>query len=175
MNDLYDYLDKQLKDNQCSITATDWSAPLGLKRLQYHGGQFNGNQCKTLLANTESLKQVLCKAEAFSVGEPVLQLLTIFEKVVKSCFGSELNADFLVQIERFTDAFLALEKIETPKAHAIFVHVPQLLLRQGIFQKGLGYWSEQASETVHSDFESLWIGNSYKRAMTYKCYIIQFL
>ena len=99
----------------------------------------------------------------------MLQLLTIFENVVKSCFGSELNADFLVQIERFSDAFLALEKIETPKAHAIFVHVPQLLLCQGILQKGLGYWSEQASESVHSDFKSLWIGRSNKRAMTNKC------
>ena len=59
VNDLYDHLDKQLEENNCPITANDWSAPLGLKRLHYHGGQFNGNQCKKLLSNTKILEETL--------------------------------------------------------------------------------------------------------------------
>ena len=163
VNNLYDHLDKQLIENHCSITANDWSDTLGLKRLHYHGGQFNGNQCKTLLSNTRTLEEILHKAGAYSIRKPVLQVLEQFNKVRKSCFGRKLNADYHVQIEIFSDLYLALGKSVTPKVHAIFLHIPQFLEQNKNLQKGLGYWSEQASETVHSDFDSLWIGSSYKR------------
>ena len=175
VNDLYDHLDKQLGENHCPITANDWSAPLGLKRLHYHGGQFNGYQCKTLLSNTKTLKEILLEAGVYSIGEPVLQVLEQFNRVKKSCFGGELNADYHVQIEKFADLYLALGKSVTPKVHAIFLHVPQFLNYNKNLQKGLGYWSEQASETVHTDFDSLWIGSSYKRAITHKSYNSQLL
>ena len=116
-----------------------------------------------LLGNTETLKHILHSAGAYSIGEPVLQTLEQFGKVVKSCFGRKLNKDFQVQIERFADLFSALDKSVTPKVHTVFVHVPQFLERHMNFQKGLGYWSEQASESVHSDFDSLWVRSSYKR------------
>ena len=155
VNGLYDYLDMQLKKNQCAVTVTDWSTGLGLKRSKYHGGEFNGNQCKTLLANTKSLKNILQNAGAYTIGEPVLLSLEQFNNVVKSCFGRELKKDYLVHIENFADCYLALGKNVTPKVHAVFVHVPQFLQRHRDLKKGMGYWSEQASESVHSYFDSL--------------------
>ena len=58
-----------------------------------------------LLSNTETLKQILHSAGAFDIGEPVLQTLEQFGKVVNSCFGRELNKDLQVQIDRFADFF----------------------------------------------------------------------
>ena len=170
VNGLYDHLDKQLMENKCSITATDLSTDLGLKRFQYHGGQFNGNQCKKLLGNISKLKDNLVKAGAYSVGEPVLKALEYFNMVVDSCFGQELKSDYQVHIAKFADSFLALGKNVTPKVHAVFLHVPQFLQRHKELQRGLGYWSEQASESVHSDFANLWIHSSYKRASIHKEY-----
>ena len=175
VNGLYDHLDNLLTENKCIITAADWSTALGLKRSQYHGGQFNGNQCKILLANTDTLKHTLHGAGAYSIGEPVLNTLEQFEKVVKSCFGRELDKDFQVYIDRFADLFLTLGKSITPKVHTVFVHVPQFLERQKNLQKGLGYWSEQASESVHCDFDSLWVRSSYKRSISHTYYNSQLL
>ena len=46
--------------------------------------------------------------------------------------------------------------------------IPQFLAdKEG---KGLGVWSEQASESVHHDFSSLWAAGSYKRALCHKDY-----
>ena len=146
-----------------------------MKRSQYHGGQFNGNQCKTLLANIKSLKNILQNAGAYTIGEQVLLTLEQFNNVVKSCFGRDLKKDFMVHIENFADSFLALGKNVTPKVHAVFVHVPQFLQRHRYLQRGLGYWSEQASESVHSDFDSLWVLSSYKRSIFLKDYNSQLL
>ena len=122
VNDLYDHLDKQLKENNCPITANDWSAPLGLKRLHYHGGQFNGNQCKKLLSNTKILEETLLKAGAYGIGKPVLQVLEQFHKVKNSCLGGELKVDYHIEIEKFADLYLALGKSVIPKVHTIFAH-----------------------------------------------------
>ena len=182
VNGLYDHLDKQLKENQCAVSVSEWSTGLGLKRSKHHSGEFNGNQCKTLLANTKtlldntkSLKNILQDAGAYTIGEPVLLALEQFNNVVKSCFGRELKEDYLVHIENFADSYLALGKNVTPKVHAVFVHVPQFLKRHRDLQKGMGYWSEQASESVHSDFDSLWLGSSYKRSIFHKNYNSQLL
>ena len=102
VNGLYDYLDMQLKEIQCAVTVTDWSTGLGLKRSKYHGGEFNGNQCKTLIANTKSLKNILQNAGEYIIGEPVLLALEQFNNVVKSCFGRELKKDYLVYIGKFS-------------------------------------------------------------------------
>lgn len=170
VNNLYDCLDGRLNKTGCSITAKDWAAPLGLARAAHYGGQFNGNQCRTLLSSTESLAQILQEAGVFHVGAPVLDAFTAFNMVRNTCFGVTCSPDFQVHIERFAVAFLKLGLSVTPKVHAVFVHVTQFLNRQQPLNKGLGYWSEQASETVHSDFDSLWVGSSYKRAMSHKDY-----
>ena len=170
VNNLYYCLDGRLKRKACSISAKDWAAPLGLARSAHYGGQFNGNQCRTLLSNTDSLKQMLQREGALNVGEPVLNAFIAFNMVRNACFGMTCSADFEIHVRRFAEAFLELDLSVTPKIHAVFVHVPQFLIRQKCPNKGLGHWSEQASEAVHSDFDSLWVGSSYKRAMSHKEY-----
>ncbi len=41
----------------------------------------------------------------------------------------------------------------TPKIHAIFDHIAEFCQKRGI---GLGNFSEQASESVHHDFQKTW-------------------
>jgi hypothetical protein len=57
----------------------------------------------------------------------------------------------------FKNDFLVLNSSVTPKLHAIFFHIPQFCEKE---QKGLGFFCEQASEAVHSDFKKTW--NRYK-------------
>ena len=61
----------------------------------------------------------------------------------------------------------------TPKIHALLVHVPQFLEKYRHLGFGLGFYSEQASEAVHCDFDSLWTGNKYKRSMSHDEYTRQ--
>lgn len=41
----------------------------------------------------------------------------------------------------------------TPKVHAVFFHVKEFCEKNGL---GLGFFSEQAMESVHFDFKSTW-------------------
>ena len=165
VNGLYDHLDKILKNNSFTISASDWSVPLGLIHLAYYGGQFNGNQCKKLLLSTDRLEQILRMAGTYHVAMPILDTFLAFNEVRKACFGVLLDKEhFRVHIRRFAEAYQILGLSITPKLHAIFVHVPQFLQHQNLV-KGLGFWSEQASETVHRDFDDLWVEGRYKRAL----------
>ena len=175
VNGLFGHLDKVLTENECTITATDWSTSLGMKRSQYHGGQFNGNQCKMLLGNTETLKHILHSAGAYNIGEPVLQTLEQFGKIVKSCFGRELNKDFQVQIDRFADFFLALDKSVTPKVHTVFVHVPQFLERHKNLNKGLGIGLNRLLNQYIQILIVYGFEASYKRSIFHKFYNTQLL
>ena len=47
----------------------------------------------------------------------------------------------------------------TPKAHAIMDHLGPFLEKHGV---GLGRWSEQAFESVHSKFNGVWMKYSVK-------------
>ena len=81
------------------------------------------------------------------------------------CFGQELKADFGAAIAHFSRDFRELEKDPPLKVHILEAHVVQFLERQKdeFPGKGLGWFSEQASESVHHDWDELWIGNKYKR------------
>ena len=63
----------------------------------------------------------------------------------------------------------------TVKAHTLFMHVAQFLhykkTQSGPMPiprpRGLDFWSEQASESVHHDFEKFW-EQGYKRQLSLK-------
>ena len=183
VNKLYDNLNDIL-EKKSSINATNWSLPLGLKRPRQHDGEFNGNQCQTLLNNIDKLIELLKEARALTVCEPLLETMAAFKEVKKACFGMELHANYKVCIKRFADAYLQLMEHSksmdikltvTNKIHAVFVHVAQFLDLQGAkgLPYGLGYFSEQSSESVHKDFEMLWTNGSYKRELTHADYASQ--
>ena len=128
--------------------ATAWLDTCHVKRGDYHGGAFEGNDCRTLLKKVSKLREICPRtfnkfADAFES----------FDKVVKSCFGSELSPGYVDNIREFTDKFKKLDISVTPKVHAVMHHVEEFCEIKG---KGLGPWSEQTSESIHHDFNECW-------------------
>ena len=103
------------------------------------------------------------------------QFVTTLEKfndVVKCCYGFELDDDFLTIIDDFLRAFMKLTNVSvTPKVHAVFYYVPEFCLFAG---RGLGSYSEQTVEAVHSEFKKSW-GNFYVRDTANDKYSERFL
>ena len=128
--------------------AERWPKECYVSKGKAHGGSFNGNACRTLL-NKIDLLQSLAPIQAL----PFIAAFRALKTVVDGCFGSELNADIKRLISEFKDLYLDLEINITPKIHCVFFHVPAFCLKYG---HGLGRHSEQASESVHSDFQKIW-------------------
>ncbi len=62
--------------------------------------------------------------------------------------------DFAQSIDNFKASFMDLKVSSvTPKIHAVFFHVKECFSKH---RKGLGFYSEQAIEAVHSEFKILW-------------------
>ena len=86
-----------------------------------------------------------------------------FDKVRMSCFSEVLIPSYKNDIIHFGNLYCNLKTPEgkfvdiTPKIHVLLDHVPKFCERKG---KGLGFYNEQASEAVHSDFLKIW--NNYK-------------
>ena len=128
--------------------ASKWTTGCHVEKDEYHGGTFNGNACRKLLKNTELL-QLTCPMHCLKYVE----VFRAFKCVVDTCYGTVLHPDFQVHIQQFRQSFEALEISDTPKIHAVFFHVPQFCLK---YACGLGRHSEQASESVHAHFKSVW-------------------
>lgn len=64
-----------------------------------------------------------------------------------------LCPDYKEKLDNFKLSFNKLGIKPTPKIHTVFFHVKEFCQRTN---KGLGFYSEQASESVHSDFTIVW-------------------
>ena len=142
VNTLYDELDKQW--GECE----KWSSRLHIKREQYHGGQFNGNDSRKLLQNIDKLEEI-CPPQY----EKFISTLKAFNDVVTSCYGRNLSSDFESTICKFRIEYKKLRINVTPKVHAVFHHVPEFCK---LTKMGLAPWSEQAAESSHSEFTKIW-------------------
>ena len=69
-----------------------------------------------------------------------------------------LNTAYVQHIKDFNNSYLQLPVSVTPKAHAVFYHVPELIALKGT---ALGIFSEQSTEALHSIFSAQW--GRYKR------------
>lgn len=125
-----------------------WLHQSGVTRDPYHGGTLNGNSCKRLLGHIDILAAD-CPLHVL----PFVDAFRAFKKVVRACFSSDLDDNFEEIIFDFKKSYLALGISVTPKVHALFFHVPTFCRRHQI---GLGIFSEQASEAVHSKFQKTW-------------------
>lgn len=137
----------------------EWAKFCNVQKELMHGGTFNGNSSRKLLKNVSFLEEnlpltFLLFAEVFNS----------FNIVVSSCFGKTLDENAAQHIETFKNNYLQLcsltnQKLSvTPKVHAVFHHILDFCTKA---DTGLGPWSEQASESVHSDFKMVW--NRFKR------------
>ncbi len=143
---------KMQRDGEDAKRIEEWARQHNIVREHYRGGVMEGNKCRALLKKAVDLgKELPDKYRVYAVA------LHRFGKVVTACFSKELvkveGKTYEELIQEFHEVFLACQINQTPKVHTVLVHVPEWCYRQ---QKGLGYASEQASESVHYDFRKKW-------------------
>ena len=116
-----------------------WPTSLNVKLSPCHGGMFEGNNCRKLLRNVDRLQQ-LAEAESTFQVFGFIEALRKFDAVVKSCFGSDLEDDFLDKIQQFQDSYFAILNASfTPKIHVVFHHIKAFVNRH---MSPLGIYSE---------------------------------
>ena len=77
----------------------EWIRRLHIKREEYHGGSFNGNDCHKLLKNTNILEQI---APSPSVKvKACVDAFKAFNGVVTSCYNNVLSSDYQQNINQF--------------------------------------------------------------------------
>ena len=139
--------------------AEEWSKTVGKISLRY-GGQWNGNQCNVLLseAKTNELTQLLIPLgeKAIAEGGLLVDALVKFRAVKHSSFGMVRRRGYEQDIRDFASSFLKTGLSVTPKVHVVCAHVVPFLKRNPQGNRGLGYYSEQSSESVHHHFLELW-------------------
>lgn len=127
--------------------ADEWANLCNVEKEQYYGGVFNGNSCKKLLKNiailTDSLrceKAEYCKA------------FQDFSDAVDACYAKVLNNDYETKIGEFANSYKNMDYL----LHSRFI--PSFTTKDFCKRHhlGLGIWSEQASESVHADFNITW-------------------
>ena len=96
-----------------------------------------------------------------NIGGSVVKTLDAFNEVRKSCFGQTCDPNYKEHIKKFAHAYLELKINITPKVHCVIVHIPQFLDKHP--GQGLGKFSEQATEHLHSDLESFYQTCKYRR------------
>ena len=151
--------------------AENWPVSIYVKTVAYHGGEsFNGPACHRLLNNIDKLEEIAQSNNAFQV-QPWITAFRDFKAVVHSCFGMNLDEDFVEKIVKFKSSVKNLPISVTPKLHILFHHVQHFIEKE---KKSLGLYSEQASETVHHDFKTHWV-ERYKRQIDHPDYAKQLL
>ena len=173
-NHVFDHLDKILDQiDGCEISALSWSDAKGISRSSRHGGKFNGGPVKTLLGSIETLEAILQENNVVDQCSAIVAVFQTFKDVVENCFGKHLANGYKESINNFSQAYRKVEGLSvTPKVHCLEAHVAQFLDRQSETFPGfgLGFWSEQASESVHYDFKHLWNGRNYVRDLAHADY-----
>ena len=183
-NTLYEHFNTAIEDvEETTVTASIWPEAKNVTP-DAQGGQFNGNSVKALLADIETLESLLLEHLLLDIGQPFVQAFYAFKEVTDMCFGKDLDPDYDLAIERFMQLYRNIEDPDgeylsvTVKMHILEVHVGDFFDRQkslGNGGKGLGHWSEQASESVHHDWLDLWDDCYFKRSINHDDYDQQLL
>ena len=129
---------------------------LNIIKDDYQGQTFEGNACKTILANTDIMR-IFLEVNDKEDYVPFIDTLESFEEVVETCFGFVYNENFEEKIELFEKKWMHLKQnfnITIPnKCHIIFTHVKEFIFVKKI---PLGHLSEQVVEATHSKWIQLW-------------------
>ena len=114
---------------------------MNVKREEYHGGKFNGNDSRNLLKNVKLFEE-LCPPKFRNFVESFRAL----NEVATVCYGRGLSPVYTDKIERFKVRYQMLNINTTPKLHAVFYHISEFC---DIKKIGLSPWSEQTAESLH--------------------------
>ena len=173
-NDLFKALDEKLKAMNFGHVIVIWLQGLGLKKSEYHGGHFNGSNIVKVLESMGKLKAIMQNTKALSKVLDIIYAMEALNAVRIACFGQELDSDYKRDIAQFVHYWAKCGMSVTVKAHTLADHVIDFLEHKNkgkVVKKGLGFWSEQASEQVHSDFEQkFWIPRGFKRELDHPEY-----
>ena len=133
-----------------------WLQSLNLYEVDYFGGKYEGDDCRKIL------RKISIITESFPPHvSQLVHTIKLFNDVVNACFGYNLSKDFVNKINEFKRSYLRLNNVSvTPKVHAVIHHIPEFCLFTG---RGLGPYSEQTVEAVHSDFKKCWGNFQVKR------------
>ena len=97
--------------------------------------------------------------DIFAQAAKFIKTFRSFFEVVKGCFGQEVLKSFRNDLKTFKDDYLALNISITPKVHILIEHVETFLDMKASLSgvsKGLGFYSEQSVESIHSDWKHFW-------------------
>ena len=114
VNVLYNALEKVWEDSE------RWLASCYVKRSEYHGGCFEGNDCRKLLKNVHNLRML-----SPDTCEVFVSAFGAFNDVVAACYSKDLCPDYKNKIEIFKESYLKLNIPVTPRVHAVYFHVPE--------------------------------------------------
>ena len=123
-----------------------------IQRSTYHGNAFEGNAMRKLLK--------MCNGLAFPSSNSTFIALKRFSDVVTSCFGTNIESEYMEHIHQFEEAFNRTGLPCSTKVHVTCRHIVTFIQNYLPPGKGLGYVSEQAVESSHSRFLKVW--NRYK-------------
>lgn len=142
--------------------ALKWPNGLNLVSANYHGEAFEGNACRELLKNSEKLDNPEIYGDVGKIGVmPFISAFQSMNKVVKNCFSTRRCDDLALErlLHELKKMVLATGVSITPKLHILLDHLRESLdfLDDNV---GLGFWSEQAGESIHHEFVQIW--NKYK-------------
>lgn len=135
-----------------------WPTKINAIAKNYHGRVFEGNACRKMIKEVDTLldDEILQSVDRFQL-EPYIQAFKCMDKVVTYCFSTKLIGDENVPklIDNLKKSIKATRVSVTLKIHVLLEHLTQCLSYLKNMQ-GLGYWSEQAGESVHYEFYKIW-------------------
>lgn len=137
-----------------------WLDKIGITRNEYGKHELNGNHCQIILDSADQLWTESQNLQQWDV-QPIVDAVRALGKVVHTCFGMELIEGWEAYITAFAQSWEELKDfyrdvdinedeskiMYTEKVHVLIYHVPQFCKR---YNSGLGVWSEQAGESLHS-------------------------
>ena len=120
------------------------------RKKKQGNNDLEGNQSRDFLRCIDKLEVLLMRECPDRIVEamPYIVVLKAFDKVVHSCFGVTLVEGYKENITMFSKLYRELGITVTPKVQ----HITDFMALKGE-AAGLGFYSEQAMESVHQDFK----------------------
>lgn len=139
--------------------ALRWPKNLKIISKNYQGEIFEGNACRKLFKNADSLGDERIYGELGPLAVvPYISAFRTMDKIVNACFSMKMNnslQDIEILIEQLSKHLLSVNVTETLNIHILLKHVKQSLeLLSNSY--GLGLWSEQSGESAHREFLKFW-------------------
>ena len=134
-----------------------WPNKLVISHKSYHGDIFEGNYCWKLLKEADQLQD----PEIYEVVgpfrlQPYIVSFKAMNKIVNTCFSAKQAdlSDFDKNLSELREALKSTGIFQTVEIHIILAHSKQAITF--LNNDGLGLLSEQARESVHSEFIKFW-------------------